>query len=65
MGRKKKNVSKPTKRQFDDYRDIKGSGIVSMVRVSKVCELSETHLTPEICWYIVDHYEELKKEYGY
>ena len=62
--RKSNKIFKPTEKQFRDYLDIQGSGIVNMTSIKRVCEASETHITPDICLYIMNHYSELREEYG-
>lgn len=58
------NNNKPTKEQFKDYVRIQKSGVTNMWAVRTVCDLSTTGLTTDICLYIMDHYSELKEEYG-
>lgn len=55
---------KPTKEQFKDYIFIQKSGVTNMWAIRTVCDLSTTGLTTDICLYIMDHYSELKEEYG-
>ena len=55
---------KPTKEQFEDYVRIQMSGVTNMFAINRVCELSRTNLTTDICLYIMDHYEELEEEYA-
>ena len=55
---------KPTKEQFQDYVSIRDSGVTNMFDVRRVCELSSTGLTKEICRYIMKYFEELAEEYG-
>lgn len=59
-----KTLSKPTKEQFKDYVRIQRQGATNMWAVRTVCDLSRTGLTTDICLYIMDHYSELKEEYG-
>ena len=59
-----KTLSKPTKEQFKDYVRIQKSGVTNMWAIRTVCDLSTTGLTTDICLYIMDHYSELKEEYG-
>lgn len=54
---------KPTKEQFQDYVDIRNSGVTNMFDVSMVCALSNTDLTEDMCLYIMKHFGELAKEY--
>lgn len=58
------NKDKPTKEQFADYVRIQMSGVTNMWAIRAVCDLSTTGLTTDICLYIMDHYSELKEEYG-
>ena len=58
------NNNKPTKEQFKDYVFIQKSGVTNMWAIKTVCDLSTTGLTTDICLYIMDHYSELKEEYG-
>ena len=58
------NKDKPTKEQFKDYVFIQKSGVTNMWAIKTVCDLSTTGLTTDICLYIMDHYSELKEEYG-
>lgn len=55
---------KPTEKQFRDYVRIQKSGVTNMFNIPKVCALSNTGLTEEICFYIMDNYSELRKEYN-
>ena len=55
---------KPTKEQFEDYVRIQKSGVTNMFCINNVIGLSRTGLTTDICLYIMDHYSELKEEYG-
>ncbi len=55
---------KPTKEQFIDYVRIQISGVTNMFDVTRVCALSRKGLTEDICFYIMNHYSELKEEYG-
>ena len=59
-----KTLSKPTKEQFKDYVRIQRQGATNMWAVRTVCDLSTTGLTTDICLYIMDHYDELREEYG-
>ena len=58
------NKDKPTKEQFEVYVRIQKSGITNMFCINNVIGLSHTGLTTDICLYIMDHYSELKEEYG-
>lgn len=55
---------KPTKSQFMDYVRIRNSGVTNMFAISTVCRLSHTGLTEDICFYIMDNFEELAEEYN-
>ena len=55
---------KPTKEQFKDYVRIQRQGVTNMWAIKTVCDLSRTELTTDICLYIMDHYDELREEYG-
>ena len=55
---------KPTKEQFEDYVRIQRQGVINMVCINNVIGLSSTGLTTDICLYIMDHYNELREEYG-
>lgn len=55
---------KPTREQFKDYIRIQNSGETNMWCVKRVVEFSNSGLTTDICLYIIEHYEELKQEYG-
>lgn len=54
---------KPTREQFQEYVDIRDSGVTNMFDVRMVCALSSTGLTRDICLYIMQHFAELAKEY--
>jgi len=58
------NKDKPTKEQFKDYVRIQKSGVTNMFCINNVIGLSHTGLTTDICLYIMDHYNELREEYG-
>ena len=58
------NKDKPTKEQFGDYVRIQKSGVTNMFCINNVIGLSHTGLTTDICLYIMDHYNELREEYG-
>lgn len=59
-----KTLSKPTKEQFKDYVRIQRQGVTNMFCINNVINLSRTGLTTDICLYIMDHYDELREEYG-
>lgn len=54
---------KPTKEQFEDYVSIRDSGVTNMYAINVVCGLSNSGLTRNICFYIMEHFEELAEEY--
>ena len=54
---------KPTKEQFQNYVDIRDSGVTNMFDISMVCALSSEGLTKGICFYIMKHFAELAEEY--
>ena len=58
------NKDKPTREQFEDYVRIQKSGVTNMFCINNVIGLSHTGLTTDICLYIMDHYNELREEYG-
>ena len=55
---------KPTEEQFKDYVRIQYSGVTNMWDIDTVCKLSWCGLTRTICRYIMNHYSELREEYG-
>ena len=55
---------KPTKEQFENYVNIRDSGVTNMFDVRTVCALSDTGLTMEHCLYIMTNFVNLAKEYG-
>ena len=54
---------KPTKEQFKDYLRIRDSGVTNMFDITRICNLSVTGLTKDMCFYIMEHFSELIKEY--
>ena len=54
---------KPTKEQFEDYVAIRNSGVTNMFNVTNVCNWSNKTLTPDVCLYIMGHFQELAQEY--
>ena len=56
--------NKPTKEQFEDYVNIRNSGVTNMYDLNMVCALSVTQLNRDICIYIMKHFTELADEYG-
>lgn len=55
---------KPTKEQFEEYVNIRDSGITNMFNVGYIVSISNTGLTQPSCIYIMEHFSELSKEYG-
>ena len=54
----------PTKEQFQDFVNIRNSGITNMFDTRMVCELSSTGLTRDICMVIIQNFKGLAKEFG-
>lgn len=54
---------KPTEEQFEEYIEIRDSGITNMFDVNRVCAFSLFGLTHEHCLYIMNHFRELAEEY--
>lgn len=54
---------KPTKEQFQEYVDIRDSGITNMFDIPFITSYSKTGLNRDICVYIMKHFEELAQEY--
>ena len=50
-----------TKEQFEDYEDVRVSGVTNMFNVKLVCQISG--LTREQCKEIMSNYSELKERY--
>ena len=59
-----KTLRKHIKEQFKDYVRIQRKGVTNMFCKNNVINLSRTGLTTDICLYIMDHYDELREEYG-
>lgn len=55
---------KPTKEQFEEYVEIRNSGVTNMFDVRFICDISATDLTKYICLYIMQHFVDLSEEYG-
>jgi len=55
---------KPTKEQFEEYVEIRDSGITNMYNIRFITEYSCTGLNEEICMYIMQHFMELATEYS-
>lgn len=55
---------KPTKEQFQEYVDIRDSGVTNMFDVTFIVGMSDTGLTRENCLYIMKNFVELAEEYG-
>ena len=56
--------TKPTKEQFQEYIDIRDSGVTNMFDVSYITAISGTGLDKSVCFYIMNHFRELSEEYG-
>ena len=54
---------KPTRDQFEEYVDIRNSGITNMFDIKFIESISATGLTKSICLYIMEHFVELGEEY--
>ena len=54
---------KPTKEQFEEYVEIRDSGVTNMFDVRYITDISCTGLTRPICVYIMQHFLELAEEY--
>lgn len=57
-------MMKPTREQFEEYVEIRDSGITNMFDVRFIESYSETGLNKPICIYIMQHFSELAEEYG-
>ena len=55
--------TKPNKEQFQEYVDIRNSGVTNMMDVTYITTISDTGLDKPMCFYIMSHFEELAKEY--
>lgn len=53
---------KPTKEQFEEYLEIRDSGVTNMFDINYIITISETGLTKDICLYIMKHFDELVDE---
>jgi len=51
-----------TKSEFDLYETVRRSGVVNMMFVSKVSEI--TNMTKEQVLYVMKNFEALEKKYG-
>ena len=56
--------TKPTKEQFQEYVNIRDSGVTNMFDVTYITAISDTGLDKPICFYIMKHFEELATEYN-
>lgn len=54
---------KPTKEQFQEYVDIRDSGLTNMYDVRFIETISYSGLNKNICMYIMQHFMELAEEY--
>ena len=57
-------MDKPSKEEFNIYRNIQFEGTVNMLDMPSVIELSEGRLTKKKLLYIYRKYSELAEEYG-
>lgn len=55
--------NKPTKEQFEEYVEIRDSGVTNMFDIRYICSISDTGLTRENCLYIMQEFEALAEEY--
>lgn len=55
---------KPTKEQFEEYVEIRDSGVTNMFDIRYIENISTTGLDRPICMYIMEHFAELEEEYG-
>ena len=55
---------KPTKEQFNEYVEIRNSGITNMFDIRFITDISTEGLTKDMCLYIMSHFKELADEYG-
>lgn len=55
---------KPTKEQFQEYVDIRDSGLTNMYDVRFIETISYSGLNKNICMYIMQHFMELAAEYN-
>ena len=54
---------KPTKEQFEEYVEIRNSGVTNMFDIRFITAISGTGLDKPTCFYIMEHFGELAKEY--
>ena len=54
---------KPTKEQFEEYVSIRNSGVTNMFDIRFIESISTTGLNRHICLYIMQHFEDIAKEY--
>lgn len=54
---------KPTREQFQEYVDIRDSGVTNMFDVNYIEAISTTGLTRLNCIYIMKNFKELADEY--
>lgn len=54
---------KPTREQFEEYVDIRNSGITNMFDIRFITSILSTGLTRDICMYIMNHFAELSDEF--
>ena len=56
--------TKPTKEQFQEYVDIRNSGVTNMFDVNYITAISDTGLDRPTCFYIMQNFKALSEEYG-
>lgn len=54
---------KPTKEQFEEYVEIRDSGVTNMFDIAFIESISNTGLDRPICLYIMQNFVELAEEY--
>lgn len=57
--------TKPTLEQWRDYLAIQKSGVTNMFNTNAIYCCSKHDLNQGVCYYIMHHYEELEKEFGF
>lgn len=55
---------KPTKEQFEEYVNIRDSGVTNMFDINFITKISVTGLNKDICFYIMKHFVELSEEFS-
>lgn len=57
------NTIKPTKEQFQEFVNIRNSGMINMLDEQTIMRITQTGLNRSLCLYIYEHFSELAKEY--